>query len=99
MFRRSKARGRVAAPRTEESIRNWLIEQIAIRVGKVPEGIDPGLSFEEYGLDSRATVQLSGELERLTGLRLSPGLLYEYPTISELSDHLAGELRPARATS
>jgi hypothetical protein len=35
-------------------------------------------------------------LEKALSLRLSPGLLYEYPTVVSLASHLAGELAVTR---
>jgi hypothetical protein len=38
-------------------------------------------------------VALSGKLEEWLGRRLSPTLIYNYPTIAALANHLAGEAR------
>ena len=46
----------------------------------------------EMGLDSLATTQLVQQLSAELGIKLSPTLLFDYPTVEELSGHLAGEL-------
>lgn len=95
MFRRSKKVQQLNGPLTAETLRQWLIEHLAARVGADPADIDTGKSFEAYGLDSRVAVQVSGALEKVVERRLSPGLLYEHQTIDDLSSYLIGELRLA----
>jgi acyl carrier protein len=92
MFKRSSKVQRPDGPLTGETLRQWLIEHLATRVGADPADIDTGKSFEAYGLDSRVAVQVSGALEKLIERRLSPGLLYEHQTIDDLSAHLTREL-------
>jgi acyl carrier protein len=95
MFLRSKKVHQLDGPLTAETLRQWLIEHLAARVGADPADIDTGKSFEAYGLDSRVAVQVSGALEKIVERRLSPGLLYEHKTIDDLSSHLTRELRLA----
>jgi len=95
MFGRSKKARQLDGPLTEETLRRWLIEHLADRVNADPADIDTGRTFEEYGLDSRVAVQVSGALEKVVERRLSPGLLYEHQTIDDLSSYLTRELRLA----
>ncbi|HEV3035600.1 MAG TPA: acyl carrier protein [Solirubrobacteraceae bacterium] len=95
MFRRKKATARIDGPLTEAALREWLTEHLAARIEARAEEIDTGKTFEEYGLDSRVAVQVSGLLEKIVQRRLSPGLLYEHQTIDDLSRFLAGELHLA----
>jgi acyl carrier protein len=82
---------------SEETIRQWLVERVAKQL-KVPAAtIDSAASFETHGLDSRAAIQLSGQLEKLVELRLSPALLFEQPSIDALSAFLAKQLLEARS--
>lgn len=94
MFKR-KATARPDGPLTEETLRQWLIEHLAQRVETTPDRIDTAKTFEEYGLDSRVAVQVSGALEKVVERRLSPGLLYEHQTIDDLSGYLVRELHLA----
>jgi acyl carrier protein len=96
-FRRNRA-AEIEGPLTEEALRGWLVAHLAERVRIAPEEVDTGKTFEEYGLDSRVAVQVSGALEKVLERRLSPALLYEHQTIDALSAHLAGELQLAQAT-
>jgi len=95
MFKRNKTAQQVDRPLTSEALRRWLIQHLADRVGANPAEIDTGKTFEEYGLDSRVAVQVSGSLEKLVERRLSPGLLYEHQTIDDLNSYLARELHLA----
>jgi acyl carrier protein len=93
-IRNKKAR-QFEGPLTAPALRQWLIEDLAARAEVDPADIDTGKSFEDYGLDSRAAVQVSGILEKIVERRLSPGLLYEHETIDDLSAYLAQELHLA----
>ncbi|MDW8319635.1 MAG: beta-ketoacyl synthase N-terminal-like domain-containing protein, partial [Anaerolineae bacterium] len=75
------------------AIQAWLVEHIAGLIGADPASIDVGQPFESFGLASRDVVGLSGDLEDWLELRLSPTLLYQYPTIARLAQHLADQLR------
>lgn len=95
MLRRKNKVQRLDGPLTAETLRQWLIEHLAARVGADPADIDTGKTFEAYGLDSRVAVQVSGALEKIVERRLSPGLLYEHQTIDDLSSYLIRELHLA----
>ncbi|GLW63544.1 hypothetical protein Arub01_17880 [Actinomadura rubrobrunea] len=95
MFKRKKRTREFEGPLTAENLRRWLTEHLADRVGIPVAEVDTGRTFESYGLDSRVAVQVSGALEKIVERRLSPGLLYEHPTIDALTAHLAAELRLA----
>ncbi len=77
---------------SEEVIRQWLINRLAKQLKVEPATIDTAKKFEQYGLDSIVAVRVSGDLEKLVEQRLSPALLFEYPSIDELSAHLTNEL-------
>ncbi len=95
MFGRKKIEADLTGPLTEDSIRQWLIGELSRRIETSSDQIDTTRPFEAYGLDSRVAVQVSGSLEKIVERRLSPGLLYEHPTIDDLSGYLATELRLA----
>ena len=65
---------------------------VTVRVdlpGVRKEDIDVDLPFSHYALDSVATVELTADIEDWLELRLSPTLVWDYPTISVLARHLA----------
>jgi acyl carrier protein len=75
--------------KTAAEIEAWLTEQIAAILSVPEDEIDPNETFDSFGLASRDAVSLSGDLEDYLQQRLSPTLLYQYPTIRELAAHLA----------
>jgi 8-amino-7-oxononanoate synthase len=72
-----------------ELIKEWLIAKLAERLKTDPSSIRTDEQFASYGLDSVAAVSLSSEMEDWLGRRLSPNLLWDFPTIDGLSRHLA----------
>ena len=77
-------------PSFPEIIR-WLTERIAKSIGCPPEDIDVETPLEGIGLSSRDALGLSGELEEWLECRMEPTLLLDYPTITAVARHLAGE--------
>ena len=92
MFRRTKT-PTIEGPLTHETLRAWLVTELARRVKCAESEDDTAKPFDAYGLDSRAAVQVSGALEKVVERRLSPGILFDHETIDELADYLTRELR------
>ncbi|WP_445517729.1 SDR family NAD(P)-dependent oxidoreductase [Streptomyces sp. NEAU-174] len=59
-----------------------------------PRTLDAESSFLDLGLDSLAAVNLHRGLVAATGLTLEVSLAYDYPTPSELVDHLHRQIFP-----
>jgi myxalamid-type polyketide synthase MxaB len=78
-------------PHGLREIEDWLIAQLAGRLGLSPDDVDPAQPFAAYGLDSLRMVSLAGDLERYLGRSLPPTLAWDYPTITALAAHLSGE--------
>ena len=76
---------------TTEIISEWLIEKIAEAMAISPEMIDINRPFAEYGLDSLAAVTVTGELEDWMEMEIPATLLWDYPTINEISFFLETE--------
>lgn len=76
----------------EAGLRAWLVQWLAKQLKVEPSQIDTAKRFDEYGLDSRVAVQVSGELEKIVERRLSPALLFEHPSIDELAKALAKDM-------
>ncbi|MGK7884103.1 MAG: acyl carrier protein [Crocosphaera sp.] len=71
-------------------IRTWLIKQVAQTLNIHSDEVDEGIPFERYGLESADIVAIMADLEDWLGCEIDdPTLMYEYPTIAELSEHLA----------
>jgi len=53
--------------------------------------VKTSLPFASYGLDSSQSVELSAELEDMTGQCLEPTIIWDYPSIDKLVDYLVGD--------
>ena len=80
-------------PLTYDSLRTWMVEDLARRLRCAPADIDTTKPFDALGLDSRNAVQISGALQKVVGKRLSPAVLFDHETIDDLAEYLAGELQ------
>jgi len=83
----------IDGPLTHESLRGWLVTELASRVKCAESEVDTAKPFDVYGLDSRAAVQVSGALEKVVERRLSPAILFDHGTIDDLAAYLTQELR------
>ena len=72
-----------------EDIEAWLISYLSQLLEIEPNEIDTHASFNEYGLDSSAAVILTGDLQEWLKSDLEPTLLFDYPTIAALAQHLS----------
>jgi acyl carrier protein len=73
-------------------LQTWIVNYVAELLEVKPEKIDVAIAFDRYGLDSSAAVGLAGDLEDWLERELDPTLLYDYPTIESLSEHLVETL-------
>jgi len=74
---------------TTDVIESWIVAHLAEELGVDSQEIDIREPFANYGLNSVAAVGLSGELEEWLGLKLSPTLVWDYPTIESLARYLS----------
>jgi len=81
----------------EAVVRQWLITWLVTRVGIDPSEIDVDRCFDDYGLDSLTTVELSGELEDWSGVELPPANAWEHPTVNAMAMLVSRELVEARS--
>ncbi|MBE9044168.1 acyl carrier protein [Pleurocapsales cyanobacterium LEGE 10410] len=72
-----------------EVIATWLTNNIAEQLEVEPDVIDKGEPIENYGLDSARGAILMSRAEKQFDLKISPMLLWYYPTIEGLSERLA----------
>lgn len=73
-------------------IQNWIVAYLAELMEIDSYEIEIGIPFDRYGLDSSIAVGMTGDLEDWLERELDPTLLYDYPTIEALAQHLAEEI-------
>ena len=76
-------------PISTRTIQRWFCEKIAERLGIAAADVDVRGPFVDYGLGSMDAAMLMGDLEDWLGVELPVTLLWEYPSIAQLSQYLA----------
>lgn len=77
-----------------EQIQSWSKVYLAEILNTTPEKIDPSLDMDSLGLDSTVAVAYIMSLEEQVGVELMPELLFDFPTVKGLSEHIVNELMP-----
>ncbi len=80
-------------PPTAAEIKDWLVSYLGELLEIEPDEVDVTTPFDRYGLDSSAAVGLTGDLEDWLGRELDPTLMYDYPTVEALVQHLSLQLQ------
>lgn len=78
---------------TAQEIQAWIVSYLAQLLAIELDEVNVKIPFDHYGLDSAAVVGMTGDLEDWIGQKIDPTLLYDYPTIEALSQHLAEEFQ------
>ena len=68
-----------------ESLQAHITRFICNELQVDPDDVDLDINLGAYGVGSLAGTKLIGSLEETFGLRLSPTMIFEYPSISQLS--------------
>lgn len=74
---------------THEEIAELCVASLANTLRVEKDRIDPKVKFKRLGLDSAMVVYVMMELEEKLDLELTTDDFYDYPTVDELSRHLA----------
>jgi acyl carrier protein len=82
-------------PPTQKTIQAWLIHQLAEQLQVAPDQVDIGAPFDSYGLSSSQVLVIAVKAEKQFGFKLSPVLLWHYPSIESLSHRLVEEFATA----
>jgi acyl carrier protein len=73
-------------------LRDHLVTAAAAILQIGPDAIDPDRPLQELGLDSMMAVELRGQIHSATGCDCPASLLFDYPTIERLAEHLGEAL-------
>ncbi|UFP94714.1 acyl carrier protein [Gloeobacter morelensis] len=86
------------SPVSKSAIVGWMKNYIGGFLNVSAQQVDEQTDFERFGLDSAIVVSLVSELEEWLDLELSPALLFEYPTIDSMAEHLYSQKQQATLT-
>jgi acyl carrier protein len=84
--------------RTQEELTAWLVDWISHELEMATMEIDTARSLLEYSLSSVTATILVGDLEDWLDLRLSPTLVWDYPSIDAMTEYLLSELGTEKAS-
>ncbi|MFI2415324.1 SDR family NAD(P)-dependent oxidoreductase [Streptomyces sp. NPDC018947] len=86
-------------PEREEAVLTLVRRTVAdVLTHADAEHVDPDRAFKELGFDSLTAVELRNRLATAIGHRLSPSLVFDYPTPRALATHLRTEVLGSAAT-
>jgi acyl transferase domain-containing protein/NAD(P)-dependent dehydrogenase (short-subunit alcohol dehydrogenase family) len=79
----------LAAEDRERVVVELVRSEVATLLGYLtPEEVPVDRAFKDLGFDSLAAVELRNTLNRITGLRLSPTLVFDHPTATAITQHI-----------
>ena len=80
-----------------ETLRAWLIQEVAQRLKIKAADLDPRRPLSELGLSSEQTIEIAAALENRLGQRVGPEILYDHPTLDALLTALEAGSRASPA--
>jgi amino acid adenylation domain-containing protein len=80
-----------------ESIRDWLVAQLAAKLGLAQTGIDVNQPIARYGLDSMMAIELMHKIESGLGTALPITSFFRSPSIIELAANAFAQLSATSA--
>lgn len=70
-----------AATIDAEALAAWMGQYICAVLGLDEATLDPGATFDSFGLDSAEAVIMAGAMEEEFGVEIEPSLFFDTPTI------------------
>ena len=76
---------------TMDSIQRWLVDYVARLLTVPADSIDVDEQLVYLGVSSSQAMTLTADLEKHLARPIDPALLWEFPTIRRLAQHLGQE--------
>ncbi|WP_418120943.1 acyl carrier protein [Variovorax sp. NFACC29] len=81
----------------QQKLQSSLVRAVSDLLKLESEDIDPEAELSEFGFDSITLTAFANVINGMYGLELTPTVLFEYPTLAGLSEHLLHEYRTVLA--
>jgi thioesterase domain-containing protein/acyl carrier protein len=78
-------------------IRQWIIGEVADVLRVNPSMIDAAAPLESHGVDSLTAITITGKLSSWLNRNVQATLMWDYPNIEAIAEHLAGSPDKPRA--
>lgn len=88
----SERLAQVEAGARRAQLATWLAEEAAAVLRLPVAQLDPQQPLQAMGIDSLMALELRNRLERATGLHLNATVIWRYPNLERLADHLSEQL-------
>ncbi|MEV6239547.1 type I polyketide synthase [Lentzea sp. NPDC051838] len=88
----------VPAAEREAALGELIRGELALALGFTDANSLPDKSFLELGFDSLSALQLRNRIRAFTGLRLSPAVVFDHPSLPQLTAHVHEQLTEGAAT-
>ena len=75
---------------TKSEISDWCLAYIRRTIDDPTIAVGTDIGFAQMGLNSATSAYFIVELEEWLGTELEPELVFEYPTIADLTRHIVG---------
>ena len=76
---------------SEADVRGWLLSRLSNSLGITSSAIENDAPIADYGLDSSVAISLSSEIASWVGREQDSSLLWIYPSVNALSEHILKE--------
>ncbi len=96
---RERLAAMVGERQRRDAMRAFARQEVASVLRVSPDRVDPTKALKSLGIDSLLALDLRNRLERATALRLSGTLVFSYPTVEAIADHLREQLFPAASAT
>lgn len=70
---------------------DWLTKKVGIYLNMAPEMIDVDTPLADFGIDSAMSLSLCADLQAEHGFDVDTTVVWDYPTISAIAQHLICE--------
>lgn len=74
-----------------EEIVDYMTAEIAENLKESTGNIDPDANFMKMGISSVQALKIINKLRKKMNVEINPVAMFEYKTITEFADYLAGE--------